>query len=137
MSGEVRSSPHFFRLIKRSTGWFYAGLLIGALLIPAPLMEPAEIGVVPNPVKAAWFLLWIQELVSYSTYLIYPVTGVVFFYLFLPYLSGAVEIEAAEWFPRKQRVVNLVVVGTFLAILGWTVVAMFFRGENWVLTSPF
>lgn len=61
-------------------------LLVGILfflgmVIPAPLEESANIANVPNPVKAAWFFLWIQELASYSKYLVYAVilVGVYFF----------------------------------------------------------
>ena len=44
-----------------------AVLLLLAALVPAPLETPADPAHAPNPAKSAWFLLWIQELVSYST----------------------------------------------------------------------
>ena len=43
-----------------------------ALFVPAPLQGPADPSRVPNPVKSAWFLLWTQELVSWSKELVHP-----------------------------------------------------------------
>ena len=54
-------------------GLLIAFLVILAIFILAPLDGPADIASVPNPIKSAWFLLWIQELVSYSNYLVYPI----------------------------------------------------------------
>jgi len=84
MRGFVKSSPHFFRLIKLAMALFCAVVLLLAVFISAPLQDPAAIGRVPNPVKSAWFLLWIQELVSYSKYLVYPVAVLGGLFLALP-----------------------------------------------------
>ncbi len=71
MSRYVKSSPHFFRPVGRSMLLGLAVLLLLAALVPAPLETPADPAHAPNPAKSAWFLLWIQELVSYSTLAIY------------------------------------------------------------------
>ena len=60
-TGFVKSSPHFFRLISRSFWLLIVSLLIAAAFIPAPLQTAADPALTPNPVKSAWFLLWIQE----------------------------------------------------------------------------
>lgn len=133
----IKSSPHFFRLIKVSMGIFLAVLLACAFFIPAPLQEPGNMGTAPNPVKSAWFLLWIQELVSYSKYLIYPVVLLAACFLLLPWLPGSVSAKKAAWLPREQRIVNCFAVAVFSAIMILTIVAMFFRGKNWALTVPF
>ena len=117
-------------------------LLVGILfflgmVIPAPLEEPANIADVPNPVKAAWFFLWIQELASYSKYLVYAVILAGVYFLLLPYHPGVPEAKKAEWLPRDQRVVNIVTIAGVLFITVLTIVAMFFRGENWAFVSLF
>ena len=63
MKEYVHSDPHFFRLIKVAMAFGLVLLLLLAAVIPAPLEGPADISRVPNPVKSAWFLMWIQELV--------------------------------------------------------------------------
>jgi hypothetical protein len=132
--GFVKSSPHFFRLIARSLLLFAACLLVAAAFLPAPLEVGANPALTPNPVKSAWFLLWIQELVSYSRLMIYPVLALGGLFLLLPWLPGSTHIHQARWFAREQRGINLLTVLTFGAIVALTVVALFLRGKNWSLS---
>lgn len=111
-------------------------LLLLAALIPAPLQEGATPAVPPNPVKSAWFLLWIQELVSYSRLTIYPVLGFGCLFLLLPWLPGSTHLQRACWFPREQRGINLLTVASLAAIVVLTVIALFFRGKNWSFVLP-
>lgn len=130
-NGFVKSSPHFFRLISRSIYALAVSLLLLATLIPAPLQEQANPAVTPNPAKSAWFLLWIQELVSWSRYMIYPVMLLGCLFLLLPWLPVGPRIHRASWFPREQRAVSAITVILFAIIVLLTTVAMFFRGANW------
>jgi hypothetical protein len=135
--GYVRSSPYFFRLIKISMLVLTLVLVFLAAFIPAPLQEPANIAKVPNPVKSAWFLLWIQELVSYSNYLIYPVLGLAVACLLLPWLPGQSHIKHAAWLQKDNMPVSIVTLLAVIVISALTVIAMFFRGENWAFVLPF
>jgi len=133
----VKSSPHFFRLIKRAFAAVCVLLLLLAAVIPAPLQEAADFGRVPNPSKSAWFLLWTQELVSYSNSFVYLIVAMGLFFALLPWLPRTRPSERACWFPREQRVVNLVTLASFVLILTLTVIGLFFRGENWSFVLPF
>lgn len=135
--GFVKSSPHFFRMIERSALLLVAALLLLAALIPAPLQEAADPARTPNPVKSAWFLLWIQELVSWSRLMIWPVMALATLFLFLPWLPGARHVHPGRWFPREQRFTNLLTGIVFLAIAALTIIALFFRGPNWSLAVTF
>ena len=134
--GFVKSSPHFFRPIGRALSIFSLSLLALAALLPAPLQEAANPALTPNPVKSAWFLLWIQELVSHSRLTIYPVLLLGLLFLLLPWLPGSVHLQRARWFPPEQRGINLLTVATFCAIVALTVVALYFRGKNWSFALP-
>jgi len=131
----IPTSPFLFRIIKRAMVLLIGVLLLLAVIVPAPLQNPGNLEKSPNPVKAAWFFLWIQELASYSTKTIYIIMllGICFF--LLPYLPGISESEQARWLPKDQQWVNIVTVFIFLCILALTVVAMFFRGANWGFVS--
>jgi lysylphosphatidylglycerol synthetase-like protein (DUF2156 family) len=131
----IPTSPFLFRIIKRAMVLLVGVLLLLAVIVPAPLQDPGNLEKSPNPVKAAWFFLWIQELASYSTNMIYIIMllGICFF--LLPYLPGISESEQARWLPKDQQWVNIVTVFIFLCILALTVVAMFFRGTNWGFVS--
>ena len=133
----VRSSPRFFRLITASGVLFAAAVLAAAFLAPAPLQEPADAGAPPNPAKSAWFLLWIQEVVSHGTYLIYPCILFGLLFLVLPWLPLGAPLQRASWLPREQWPVNLLTLAVFAALAALTLVAAFFRGPMWAFTSPF
>lgn len=131
MKDYVTSSPHFFRRVKISFFVFVGGLIGLAALIPAPLQGPADISRVPNPVKAAWFLLWAQELVSYSGSLVYAILGLVLFFFLLPFIAGRSTCERARWLPPDQKTINILTLSIALVMIVLTIIAMFFRGENW------
>jgi len=135
-TGYVKSNPHFFRLIGRSMLFLTLLLLALAAIIPAPLEQAANPAQTPNPAKSAWFLLWTQELVSYSNLMVYPVLGLGLLFFFLPWLPGSAHVYPARWFPASQRPVNLLALLTFLAIVALTIIALFFRGANWSFTIP-
>lgn len=103
--------------------------------IGADLQEPANISQVPNPVKSAWFLLWIQEIVSYSVYTIYIIIFLFVIFFFLPYLSKKSKNEIAEWFGKDNKIISLFTIIILLIIIALTIIAFFFRGENWELVS--
>jgi hypothetical protein len=133
-SGYVKSYPEFFRLISRSIYALIALLLVLAAFIPAPLQEQANPAVTPNPAKSAWFLLWIQELVSWSSVMIYPVilSGCIF--IAVPWLPVGSSRHSAKWFPPEQSIFSAIIVFLTLIIISLTIVAYFFRGTNWSFT---
>ena len=137
MRGYVRSSPGFFRLIKIAMALLILLLLVLAALVPAPLQEPANLARVPNPVKSAWFLLWIQELVSYSKYLIYAVLALAAGLTMLPWLGGEGGPQHAAWLGREQLPVSVAALAAFVVIGALTAVGLYFRGENWAFVLPF
>jgi hypothetical protein len=126
-----------FRLIKIALALFLAILLTLAAVIPAPLQEAADAGRVPNPVRSAWFLLWIQELVSYGTAAMYPVLLIALCFLLLPWLPATACSDRAEWLQRELRTVHLLSIAAAITIMALTIVAMFFRGGNWAFVLPF
>lgn len=132
-TGFVKSSPHFFRLIGRSIWLLVILLLVLAALVPAPLQIAADPSVTPNPAKSAWFLLWTQELVSYSRWMIYPILLLGLLFLLLPWLPGQLRAHHASWFPAGQRTISLLTLVAFAVILFLTLVAYFLRGPNWAL----
>jgi quinol-cytochrome oxidoreductase complex cytochrome b subunit len=133
MKGYIPSSPFFFRRIMISIALLVAILVTLAIFIPAPLQGPADIASVPNPIKSAWFLLWTQELVSYSKHLVLPIIFLGLYFLLLPYLPGSPECKQARWLQKDQWPISVLTLMIFAAILVLTAVAVFLRGENWGL----
>ena len=137
MRDYLKSTPHFFRRIKGAMGLLLMLLLGLAWLVPAPLQEQANLALPPNPAKSAWFLLWIQELVSYSTLMIYPVLLLVLAFLALPWLPGVSPTKRASWLASRHWPVTLATLVTITCIVALTLIAMLLRGKNWELVSPF
>lgn len=131
MKNYVKSDPVFYRLIKQSMAAIVLVVVVFAALFPAPLLDPADVSRVPNPSRAAWFLIWMQELVSYSKYAIYPIILLGGVFCVLPWLPKMSPSEQAQWFPADQKKINWATVISFLVIVALTVVAFYFRGENW------
>ncbi|GAM09320.1 hypothetical protein OR1_01595 [Geobacter sp. OR-1] len=133
----VKSSPHFFRLIALAALVLGITLFCGSILLPAPLLGPANPGAAPNPAKSAWFLLWIQELVSHGNFLVYPVIAVGGIFLLLPWLPVYKPVWRASWFSNGQWFVNLITIATVSVIISLSVIAAFFRGPQWQFVWPF
>ena len=131
--GFVKSSPHFFRLISRSFWLLVSVLLLLAALVPAPLQTAADPASTPNPVKSAWFLLWIQELVSWSRFMIWPVMHLCAVCFLLPWLPGQVRVHHARWFPPGQRLISICTVIVSAMLLLLTILGLYFRGADWSL----
>ena len=135
MTGHVASSPHLFRPVKRALVGFVLLLLVLTVLVPAPLEAPADPAHPPNPAKSAWFLLWIQELVSYRTSAIYAAVALAIALFALPWLAGRPP-ERAVWFGRGHRMVAVLVCVAAVLVLTLTVVGLFLRGPDWRLVWP-
>jgi hypothetical protein len=135
MSARVKSSPHFFRPVTRAMVLGIVALLLLAAFVPAPLETPADPAHAPNPAKSAWFLLWIQELVSYHTLAIYVALALAACLTSLPWLPLP-RLEHARWFPREHRLVALVALLASVFVLVLTLVGLFLRGPDWRLALP-
>jgi quinol-cytochrome oxidoreductase complex cytochrome b subunit len=119
-----------------------------AAVIPSPLLEPANPEVTPNPAKAPWYFLWLQEVVSDTTVRLGPVhvNGALVGGMILP-LSLAVVLTIWPWidrspgstagvtFPRERRIQNAVLLAIALAIAALTVIGLL-RGPSWGLWWP-
>jgi len=136
MSGLVKSSPYFFRPVTRAFLLCVAVLLALAVVIPAPLEAPADPAHPPNPAKSAWFLVWIQELVSYGNPAIYVAVALAVLLLSLPWWPLR-HLEQARWLPREHWPLAVVVLLASGLVLALTLVGLFLRGPDWRLVLPF
>jgi quinol-cytochrome oxidoreductase complex cytochrome b subunit len=66
VDNSVPSTPHMTVRLLWVTLLTVALTLVLSLVIPAPLEGPANPEVTPNPAKAPWYFLGLQELVGYS-----------------------------------------------------------------------
>ena len=117
-----------------------AGLIVWSLLLRAPLEAPANPVVTPNPAKAPWYFLGLQEMLVFFDASIAGVTLPVLIILGLcaiPYLdanprgNGYYTIAQRKYayivfqFGFLQLWILLILIGTFL------------RGPGWAFFGPF
>lgn len=109
-------------------------LLAWSLLVPAPLEQPANPAITPNPSKAPWYFLGLQELLFYSDAWLAGVAVpclMVLGLMAIPYLDFNPE-GSGYYTIAKRRFAYLVFQFGFLQL--WILlilVGTFFRGPNW------
>jgi len=120
-----------------------------AVVIRSPLEEPANALVTPNPAKAPWYFLWLQEIVTDTTIHTRWFTisgaflgGVVLPGLIVacltvwPWFDRSAAAVTGEWFARSRRTQNLVFLLVLLAIVVLTYIGMELRGPYWQFYWP-
>jgi len=105
-----------------------------SLVIDAPLQTPADPNTTPNPAKAPWYFLGLQELLHYfqpnSAGVMIP--GMTLLALaVLPYVDRNPSRAYAD---RKVAIVTFTIFLSFWAFI--TLAGSFFRGPGWLWVWP-
>ena len=119
---------------------FTVFLVVWSILVAAPLEEPANPAATPNPSKAPWYFLGLQEMLVYYDPWIAGILLPLFCILGLmaiPYMD--INKKGDGYYSFKERRV-----GIFIFMYGWIVLWLFlivlgtfFRGPNWNFYGPF
>jgi len=115
-----------------------AGVMLVSILFNAPLEQPVNVMHPPNPAKAPWYFLGLQEQVSYSAF--WGGIGVpgieLLLLLLLPYIDRGKE-GVGRWFARERVLANSIFLLFVIVNISLIVIGTFFRGANWQFVSPF
>jgi quinol-cytochrome oxidoreductase complex cytochrome b subunit len=114
-----------------------AVLLVLAIFWNAPLEEPANMVHPPNPAKAPWYFLGLQELVAHSAFwggVVVPGLVVAALVL-LPYLDRT-RCGVGVWFARERKVAITIFTICLVTAVTLTVIGSVFRGPNWAFQLP-
>ena len=145
----VNAVPDLVRRAAIAVLGTFAAVSIMAVFIPSPLEEPANPLVTPNPAKAPWYFLWLQEIVTDTTIHLGSFTingaflgGVILPGLLVtvltlwPWLDRSDRKLAGAWLPRERRLQNIVFLAVVLLILIFTAIGMYMRGPYWNFYWP-
>ena len=126
-----------------------AVLSILAVIMRSPLEEAANPLVTPNPAKAPWYFLWLQEIVTDTTIHIGSFTlngafvggvilpGILVTLLTVwPWLDRSPGAAAGAWFPQSRRAQNWTFLILCVAIILLTLIGTFCRGPYWNFYWP-
>ena len=132
---KVNTWPHLmlmeFGAILAITGF----LIILAVIIHSPLLEPANFNATPNPSKAPWYFLGLQELLSYFDPQIAGVTvptivGLIGF-MMVPYVDKNPSTRPTD---RKFAILLYSIFLAGAATL--TIIGVLFRGQGFNFSYP-
>jgi quinol-cytochrome oxidoreductase complex cytochrome b subunit len=145
----VNAVPDLVRRASIATLATFAVVSILSVFIASPLEEPANALVTPNPAKAPWYFLWLQEIVTDTTIRIGSFTlngafvgGVVLPGLLVglltvwPWLDRSPRFTTGLWFPKARARQNLIFLLIVLGILILTFIGTAMRGPYWYFYWP-
>lgn len=117
-----------------------AFLIVWAILFKAPLEEPANPTWAPNPAKAPWYFLGLQEMLVYfdpwMAGVILPgliVVGLIA----IPYIDTNPKGNGYYCFKDRKMAISLFLYGWLVLWFYLIIVGTFLRGPNWTFYGPF
>ncbi len=132
---KVNTWPHLMLMEFGALLAITAVLVIMSIIIHSPLLDPANFNATPNPSKAPWYFLGLQELLSYfdpqiAGVMIPTFTGFAFFIL-VPFLDKNPSTTPSD------RKFAIALYSMFLAgAATLTIIGVLFRGQGFNFTYP-
>jgi hypothetical protein len=116
------------------------GLVVWSVFIKAPLELPANPTITPNPSKAPWYFLGLQEmLVYYDPWLagvVFP-TLIVVGLIAIPYIDKNPKGNGYYTFKERPFAIITFCFGFFILWVLLVVMGTFLRGPNWNFFGPY
>ena len=120
--------------------FFSIGLVVWSLLLKAPLEEPANPTISPNPSKAPWYFLGLQEMLVYYDPWIAGVllpTMIILGLCAIPYIDRETKNSGFYSFKQRRFGITLFLFGFWILWILLIVTGTFLRGPNWNFFGPF
>jgi hypothetical protein len=115
-------------------------LILWSILIHAPLEQPANPASTPNPSKAPWYFLGLQEMLVYYDPWIAGVllpTLVIVGLMAIPYMDR--NTKGAGYYTLKERpfAITVFLFGFIVLWVTLIIIGTFLRGPNWNFFGPY
>jgi len=114
-------------------------LLVWSITIDAPLEGPANTSLTPNPSKAPWYFVGLQEMLVYFDPWIAGVvvpTLIIVGLMVIPYVDLNPNGNGYYTFRERPLAVSTFLFGFLVLWVGFIVIGVFFRGPGWNLYWP-
>jgi hypothetical protein len=117
-----------------------AVLIVWSIVLKAPLEQPATSAKAPNPSKAPWYFLGLQEmLVYYDPWMAGVVlpTFIIIGLIALPYIDFNRQGNGYYTFAQRKFSMSTFIFGFVVLWVTLIVLGTFLRGPNWNFFGPF
>lgn len=142
----ARSNPELTTRLLIAILLTHVVILGVSLLVTAPLEAPANPLSPPNPAKAPWYFLWLQELIADTTVkvgsfvinggflggILIPTLALAFLAVW-PFVDRSPDEAIGVWFHRSRWPQNVMFTVGVLLVIILIIVAAYLRGPFWNL----
>ena len=115
-------------------------LIVWSILLDAPLEQPANSAATPNPSKAPWYFLGLQEmLVYYDPWLagvVFP-TLIIVGLMAIPYIDLNQKGSGYYSYAERKAEISIFMFGWLGMWVVMIIIGTFLRGPNWNFFGPF
>ncbi|MEW6512262.1 MAG: cytochrome C [Bacteroidota bacterium] len=139
LADKVQVWPYLVKVEFLATILVMAILTVWSITLNAPLEEPANPSLTPNPSKAPWYFLGLQEILVYFDPWIAGVTipGLIIFGLSaIPYVDINPKGNGYYTFKERKFAILTFCFGFLVLWVSLIVLGTFFRGPGWNLFMP-
>ncbi len=115
-------------------------LVVWAIVLKAPLEPPANPTNIPNPSKAPWYFLGLQELLVYFDPWIAGVllpSLIIVGLIALPYIDKNPRGNGYFTFKQRRFVISIYMFGWVIMWIVLIIIGTFLRGPNWNIFGPY
>jgi hypothetical protein len=115
-------------------------LILWSIFLKAPLEQPANRSVTPNPSKAPWYFLGLQEMLVYFDPWLAGVVlpGIIIAGLIaIPYIDRNPKGNGYYTFNERKAEITIFLFGFVILWISLIVLGTFLRGPNWNFFGPF
>src|SRR5687767_5971937 len=115
-------------------------LIVWSILLKAPLEQPANRAVTPNPSKAPWYFLGLQEMLVYFDPWLAGVvlpSLIIVGLIAIPYVDKNPKGNGYYTFNERKAEITVFLFGFVILWSSLIVLGTFLRGPNWNFFGPF
>jgi len=119
---------------------FSVVLIVWSILLKAPLEQPANPSNTPNPSKAPWYFLGLQEMLVYFDPWLAGVvlpSLIIVGLICIPYVDRNPKGNGYYTFAERKAEVTIFLFGFVILWVSLIVLGTFLRGPNWNFFGPF
>ena len=136
---ELQTWPYLLRVEFLAAIIVMIGLMTWSIVLDAPLEEPSEPSLSPNPAKAPWYFLGLQEMLVYFDPWIAGVAFpslIVMGLMAIPYVDINPKGNGYYTFKERKFAILTFCFGFHALWISMTIVGVFMRGPGWLWFWP-